>query len=111
MHGGDPRSAAPAQAYRRLALVKHPDKQKHNPNAGGVWPPELYYLQCVDCAVGPSSCDPTHLQTSAMLSRTPAHAPSPALLCQAASEFDELQKAYAVLTDKDARGALDDYIR
>lgn len=48
------------QAYRRLALIKHPDKAK-TPNA--------------------------------------------------AAEFAELQKAYAVLCDPDARSALDDYIR
>lgn len=47
------------QAYRRMALVKHPDKAK-TPNA--------------------------------------------------AAEFAELQRAYAVLTNPDARGALDDYI-
>lgn len=37
-------------------------------------------------------------------------------LCQtccctcAAREFDELKKAYAILSDKSARGALDDYL-
>ena len=61
-----PRAAAPprppsiAQAYRRLALLKHPDKAK-TPNA--------------------------------------------------AAEFAELQKAYALLSDADARAALDDYLR
>jgi len=29
----------------------------------------------------------------------------------AAAEFAALQKAYAVLVDKDARGALDDYLK
>eukprot|EP00882_Tetradesmus_deserticola_P009183 GHRQ01009685.1.p1 GENE.GHRQ01009685.1~~GHRQ01009685.1.p1 ORF type:complete len:127 (+),score=50.68 GHRQ01009685.1:216-596(+) len=46
------------KAYRRLALVKHPDKAKNK--------------------------------------------------LTAAQEFDELKKAYAILTDKSARGALDD---
>jgi hypothetical protein len=55
-----PRASRPPKAYRRLALVKHPDKAK-TPNA--------------------------------------------------AAEFAELQKAYALLCDPDARGALDDYIR
>lgn len=33
-----------------------------------------------------------------------------AVAVQAAQEFDELKKAYAILSDKSARGALDDYL-
>ena len=58
---GTPPHHYPAmQAYKLLALKKHPDKNKDNPNA--------------------------------------------------AAEFGELEKAYRVLTDASARGALDDYL-
>ncbi|EFJ41483.1 molecular chaperone, partial [Volvox carteri f. nagariensis] len=49
------------KAYRRLAILKHPDKNRDNPNA--------------------------------------------------AEEFAELEQAYRLLLDKDARGALDDLLR
>jgi hypothetical protein len=56
-----PRPAPSPQAYKKMVLVKHPDKRRGEPNA--------------------------------------------------AAEFDELQKAYELLTDEQARGAYDDLIK
>lgn len=103
------------QAYRRQALLKHPDKQKNNPNAGAMVPLPSSSEPCAAArkAVGSASRlmavrgvqvhHPRVLPTAPPLT----HAPLPS----AAAEFDALKKAYAVLTDADARGALDEYIK
>jgi DnaJ-class molecular chaperone len=40
----------------------------------------------------------------------PTDSPRSPILRPAAQEFDELKKAYAILTDKSTRGALDEYL-
>lgn len=84
-------------------------------------PTELYCLQ-IECSVCKSF---TRLQgicsfTSSSSSQYPGSTMNSNMLLWltvfsdavmlAAQEFDELKKAYAILSDKAARGALDDYL-
>lgn len=126
------------QAYRRLALVKHPDKAK-TPNAGlcsiahvATGSQRLLSLQLSLLLVEATDLQdqcwllPMHVHTH-RVSSSNTHLPMHVSSCvwcvnpnlahaacwpfgTAAQEFDELKKAYAILSDKSARGALDDYL-
>lgn len=97
------------QAYRRLVLVIHPDKAKGDKAEAGAW---------FERQEQQTDSTSTH-QHLAACCRLEAHT-SVLLLCcccccwwcvpPAARKFDEVQRAYAILCDKSARGALDDYL-